>query len=57
MHSERWSIVSGWDDEEKAMFLTASLRGDSRKLLSGLTNSWVLAVWDNCGDVTAEICC
>jgi len=57
MHSERWPIVSGWDDEEKAMFLTASLRGDSRKMLSGLTDSWVLAVWDNCGKVTAEIWC
>ena len=38
MHFERFSIVSGWNEEEKAMFLTASLRADSRKLLSGLTD-------------------
>ena len=37
MHFERCAIVNGWNEEEKAMFLTASLRGDSRKLLSGLT--------------------
>ena len=34
MHFERCSII-----EEKAMFLTASLRGDSRKLLNGLTDA------------------
>lgn len=39
MHFERCSIVNGWTEEEKAMFLAASLRGDSRKLLSGLTDS------------------
>ena len=39
MHFERCSIVNGWNEEEKAMFLTASLRGDSRKLLSGLTDA------------------
>ena len=39
MHFERFSIVNGWNEEEKAVFLTASLRGDSRKLLSGLTDS------------------
>ena len=37
MHFERCAIVNGWNEEDKAMFLTASLRGDSRKLLSGLT--------------------
>ena len=37
MHFERWGIVNGWNEEDKAMFLTASLRGDSRKRLSGLT--------------------
>ena len=39
LHFERCSIVNGWTEEEKAMFLAASLRGDSRKLLSGLTDS------------------
>ena len=39
MHFERCAIVNGWDDQEKGMFLTASLRGDSRKLLSGLADS------------------
>lgn len=39
MHFERCSIVNGWTEEEKAMFLAASLNGDSRKLLSGLTDS------------------
>ena len=39
MHFERFSIINGWDNEEKAMLLTASLRGDSRKLLSGLTDA------------------
>ena len=37
MHFERCAIVNGWNEEDKAMFLTVSLRGDSRKLLSGLT--------------------
>ena len=37
MHFERCAIVNGWNEEDKAMFLTASLRGDSRKLLSRLT--------------------
>ena len=37
MHFERCAIVNGWNEEDKAMFLTASLRGDSRKLLNGLT--------------------
>jgi len=37
MHFERCAIVNGWNEEDKAMFLTASLCGDSRKLLSGLT--------------------
>ena len=37
MHFARCAIVNGWNEEEKAMFSTASLRGDSRKLLSGLT--------------------
>ena len=36
MHFERCAIVNGWNEEDKAMFLTASLRGDSRKLLNGL---------------------
>ena len=39
MHFERCAIVNGWDDQEKGMFLAASLRGDSRKLLSGLADS------------------
>lgn len=39
MHFERCSIINGWDNEAKAMFLTASLRGESRKLLNGLTDS------------------
>ena len=39
MHFERCAIINGWNEEEKAMFLTASLRGESRKLLSGLTES------------------
>ena len=37
MHFERYAIVNVWNEEDKAMFLTASLRVDSRKLLSGLT--------------------
>ena len=39
MHFERCALINGWNQEEKAMFLTASLRGESRKLLSGLTVS------------------
>ena len=39
LHFERCSLINGWTEEEKAMFLAASLRGESRKLLSGLTES------------------
>ena len=39
MHFERCALINGWNEEEKAMFLAASLRGESRKLLSGLTES------------------
>ena len=39
MHFERCSIINGWDSEEKAMVLTASLRGDNRKLINGLTDA------------------
>ena len=39
MHFEHCSIINGWDSEEKAMLLTGSLRGDSRKLLNGLTDA------------------
>ena len=39
LHFERCSLINGWTDEEKAMFLAASLRGESRKLLSGSTES------------------
>ena len=39
MHFERCLIINGWDIEEKAMFLAATLRGDSRKLLNELTNA------------------
>ena len=39
MHFERCSIVNGWNEEEKAMILTASLRRENRKLLSGLTDA------------------
>lgn len=35
MHFERCAIVNGWNEEEKAMCLAASLRGESRELLSG----------------------
>ena len=37
MHFELCAIVNGWNEEDKAMFLTASLCGDSRKLLGRLT--------------------
>ena len=39
MHFERCSIINGCDSEEKAMVLTASLRGDNRKLINGLTDA------------------
>ena len=39
LHFERCSLINGWTEEEKAMFLAASLRGESRKLLSVLTES------------------
>ena len=39
LHFERCSLINGWTEEEKAMFLAASLPGESRKLLSGLTES------------------
>ena len=39
LHFERCSLINGWTEEKKAMFLAASLRGESRKLLSGLTES------------------
>ena len=39
LHFERCSLINGWTKEEKAMFVAASLRGESRKLLSGLTES------------------
>lgn len=37
MHFERCAIVNGWNEKEKAMFLSASLFGENRKLLSGLS--------------------
>ena len=37
MHFERCAIGNGCNEEDKAIFLTASLCGDSRKLLGGLT--------------------
>ena len=40
MHFERCSIVNSWNDEQKALFLTASLKGESRKLLSGMTEEY-----------------
>jgi len=39
LHFERCLLINGWTEEEKAMFLAASLRGESRKLLSSLTES------------------
>ena len=39
LHFERRSLINGWTEEKKAMFLAASLCGESRKLLSGLTES------------------
>lgn len=36
MHFETCASINGWHDGEKAMFLAASLKGDSRKLLAGL---------------------
>lgn len=37
MHFERCAIVNGWNEKEKAMFLSASLFGENRTLLSGLS--------------------
>ena len=39
LHFERCSLINGWTEGEKAMFLATSLSGESRKLLSGLTES------------------
>ena len=39
LHFERCLLINGWIEEEKAMFMAASFRGESRKLLSGLTDS------------------
>ena len=39
LHFERCSLINGCTEEEKAMFSAASLCGESRKLLSGLTES------------------
>lgn len=36
-HFERCAVVNGWDDEERAAFLAAGLRGDAQKVLSGLS--------------------
>ena len=37
LHFERCSLINGWTEEEKKIFLAASLGGESRKILSGLT--------------------
>ena len=39
MHFKRCLIVNSWNDEQEALFLTASLKGESRKLLSGMTEA------------------
>ena len=38
MHFERGAIVIGWNEKQKAMFLAASPRVESRQLLSGLSD-------------------
>jgi len=39
LHFECCLLINGWAEEEKAMFWAASLRAESPKLLSGLTES------------------
>ena len=39
MHFERCASINGWQEGEKALFLAASLTGDSRKLLAGLSDT------------------
>ena len=39
MHFERCATINGWQEGEKALFLAASLTGDSRKLLVGLPDT------------------
>ncbi|XP_068739315.1 uncharacterized protein [Montipora capricornis] len=38
-HFERCSVVNGWNKEDAAVFLAASLRGEVKKVLSGMSDS------------------
>ena len=38
-HFERCSVVNGWNKDEAAVFLAASLRGEAQKVLNGMSDS------------------
>ncbi|KAL9985072.1 hypothetical protein ACROYT_G007433 [Oculina patagonica] len=38
-HFERCSVVNGWNEDEAAVFLAASLRGEAQKVLNGMSDS------------------
>ncbi|XP_068670989.1 uncharacterized protein [Montipora foliosa] len=38
-HFERCSVVNGWNKEEAAVFLAASLRGEAQKVINGMSDS------------------
>ena len=38
-HFERCSVVNGWSKDEAAVFLAASLRGETSKVLNGMSDS------------------
>ena len=38
-HFERCSVVNGWNNNEAAVFLAASLRGEAQRVLNGMSDS------------------
>ena len=38
-HFERCSVVNGWNKEEAAVFLAASLRGEAQNVINGMSDS------------------
>ena len=38
-HFERCSVVNGWNKDEAAVFLAASLRGEAQKVMNGMSDS------------------